>query len=193
MATGPPDVVDIMAGDALTCYLGDMYDPSILNQLVPGSYTVKAVYSQNIPELIVGSPPLWTGSVELNTSIINLYKFTGFLPPVDNPPVWNVAKAGQTIPLKWQLENVNGPYRETSSVVSITAGGVPFPIPTEAVLDTISIYDEDNTSALQCYTDTGMCHYNWKTPKSYANGCATLTLKLDDGTERKANFQFKAK
>ena len=33
--------------------------------------------------------------------------------------------------------------------------------------------------------------YVWKTDKAWKGKCATLTLKLDDGTEHTALFQFK--
>jgi hypothetical protein len=36
-------------------------------------------------------------------------------------------------------------------------------------------------------TDT----YVWKTSKNWKGKCGTFTLKLDDGTEHTADFQFK--
>jgi hypothetical protein len=193
-AYGPDDVGTIAADSTLTCSLGDMYDPSILNQLPPGQYTVKATYSNYIPiNLDLDHPgTLWTGAVELTSAPIPLYKFTGFFPPVDNPPVWNVAKAGQTIPVKWKIEDQNGPGN-AGMVVSITGKPILCPGASEMTPDDIEVYDPDSQgSLLQCSSD-GSCQYDWKTLKGYANNCYTLVLKLTDSTERTANFLFKSK
>jgi hypothetical protein len=40
-------------------------------------------------------------------------------------------------------------------------------------------------------TTTDQYNYVWKTENSWKNTCRQLTLKLNDGTEHKANFKFK--
>jgi hypothetical protein len=37
----------------------------------------------------------------------------------------------------------------------------------------------------------GYYHFNWATPRAYANSCKTLTLKLGDGAVHTALFKFK--
>jgi len=41
------------------------------------------------------------------------------------------------------------------------------------------------------YTGNGSWHFNWKTPKSYANQCRIMTVTLNDGSTRDADFKFK--
>jgi hypothetical protein len=197
-AYGPGDVGDIAAGDKLVCSLGDMYDPSVLNQLVPGTYTVKATYSNYIPihpnlDQTERPKALWTGAIEFISEPISLslYKFTGFLPPVDNLPVWNVAKSGQTIPVKWKVQDETG-SGNAGMVASIKAKPILCP-GSDVTGDDIEIYDpQAQTSFLQCYSD-GNCQYDWKTPSGYGGLCYTLELKLKDQTERTAKFMFKKK
>jgi uncharacterized repeat protein (TIGR02543 family) len=202
-AYGWSDVGNINAGDTLVCNLGDMYDPRILNQLISGSYTVKVTYAQHIPfNLNLNDPkPLWTGAIDLtpvSKTTISLYKFNGFLPPIDNPPVWNIAQAGRTIPIKWQLEGESGlPWDKeatlTATVVGSNTSVFSCPGSTVEIEDNIESYSDNTQSILKCDPVTGTCQYNWKTSKTYAGLCGSFTLKLSDGTERKANFEFKTK
>src|SRR5205823_11752856 len=45
-----------------------------------------------------------TKTVSINVN----YTFIGFLQPIDNLPIINSVKAGQTIPVKWQLKDAAG-------------------------------------------------------------------------------------
>ena len=55
-------------------------------------------------------------------------------------------------------------------------------------LDDIETYSTN--SGLQ-YTGNGSWHFNWKTPKTYANQCRIMTLTLNDGSTHDADFKFK--
>lgn len=115
------------------------------------------------------------------------YNFSGFFQPIDNG-IANAAKAGQTIPVKWRLTDAAGlPVSDTSSFVSITSGSTPGGCGGSA--DAIEMYSVTSTSGLQ-YLGTGNWQYNWKTTKSYAGQCRTLTLNLNDGTSHTASFVF---
>jgi hypothetical protein len=112
--------------------------------------------------------------------------FTGFTAPVDNPPVVNLANAGQTVPLKWRLTYADGsPVTNLTSVTltvlnqSCTSG------PLDAVGDTAI-----STSGLQ-NLGNGYYQYNWKTPKTYTGTCKTLKLDVGDGNAHTALFRFK--
>ncbi|MGH7893884.1 MAG: hypothetical protein ACREQL_04400, partial [Candidatus Binatia bacterium] len=75
-------------------------------------------------------------SVQYNVN----YIFNGFLPPIDNLPVINVANAGRVIPVKWQLKTASGALvSDLSSLVALTQGQIPCDAaPSDIVTDTLS-------------------------------------------------------
>jgi hypothetical protein len=121
-----------------------------------------------------------TGTVECLT-------LTGFSDPIANDAV-NVAKAGQAVPVKWHLaDHAGNAVHDPATFVSLSshaAVGACSGLPTEA----IETYAGE--SGLQ-YLGDGNWQFNWKTPKTYAGQCRTMTLKLNDGTSRSASFEFK--
>jgi hypothetical protein len=131
-----------------------------------------------------------TTSAPVTRSVHVVYDFVtgGFLPPIMNPPQVNSASAGSTIPIKWQLRDVNGNFiTDTKTVQSVTDqtadcaftqpfGSTPIALPTGG---TFLRYD----------TSTNQFVYNWNTPTT--PGCYVFTLTLIDGTQHQAYFNFK--
>jgi hypothetical protein len=115
------------------------------------------------------------------------YGFGGFFSPVDNLPAMNVAKAGQTIPLKWRLTDANG--APILNLASVTIRVTSLSCSVGATADLVEEY-ASGASGLQNLGD-GYYQFNWKTPTSYANSCKTLNLEVGDGVLRTAQFQFK--
>ena len=117
------------------------------------------------------------------------FLFTGFTSPVDNPPILNIAKAGQTIPLKWRITDANGSPITNLTDVTVTATSVACESGTTG--DSIEEYAAGN-DGLQNLGD-GYYQWNWKTPTSYANSCKILRLDFGEsaGSEHTALFQFK--
>jgi len=126
-----------------------------------------------------------TATVQYNVTFL----FTGFTSPVDNPPVMNIAKAGQTIPLKWRITDANG--NPITDLTSVTVTAVSLPCSAGETTDPIEEYAAGE-SGLQNLGD-GYFQWNWKTPKSYANSCKTMRLDLGEGVgfEHIALFQLK--
>ena len=127
-----------------------------------------------------------------NTAVVHYnitFLFTGFFSPVDNNGVRNIAKAGQTIPLKWRITDANG--NPITNLTSVTVTAVSLACSAGTSTDQIEEYAAGN-SGLQNLGD-GYYQWNWKTPKSYANSCKTLRLDLGEGAgfEHIALFQFK--
>lgn len=119
-----------------------------------------------------------------------VYSFDGFFPPVDNPPVFNVGKAGRTYPVKWKLPLCAGgevtrldavvynPPRYRPINCDGTGGGDPLPA------------DDAGASGLRYDTGSGQYIFNWKTSKSFENGCYELLLEFDNGITANALFKF---
>jgi hypothetical protein len=120
------------------------------------------------------------------TSAVATWHFVGFAQPVDNNAVLNVARAGRTVPLKWQLLNAwNNPVTNLAnakvSTQSLTCtNGTP--------TDDIEQYSA-GSSGLQ-NLGGGYYQLNWQTPNSYAGSCKTMLLDIGDGVSHKALFKF---
>ncbi len=118
------------------------------------------------------------------------YEFTGFIPPVDNLPTVNVASAGQTVPLKWSIKDrSNGQYVSDLGVVS--SYGFQGSSCSPGAADTIDTRASARASDLRYSPQEKQIVLNWRTDHSWAGKCGTMTLTLVDGTQHKANFQFK--
>ena len=115
------------------------------------------------------------------------YNYTGFFSPVDNLPIQNKAKAGSAVPVKFSLAGNQGlgifatGYPKSQSIsCSSTA-------PSDAVEETVTA----GNSSLSYDVANDRYTYVWKTTKSWKGSCRQLIVKLNDGSEHKANFIFK--
>jgi len=118
------------------------------------------------------------------------YTFVGFKQPVDNPPTVNTVNSGQTIPQKWQLFNslTGAPISDPTSFVSLTSYQV---LCGSWSGDVSSAVEElaPGSSGLQ-YLGNGSWQWNWQTSKAWAKTCRISVLKLKDGSEHTAKFNF---
>jgi M6 family metalloprotease-like protein len=110
------------------------------------------------------------------------YQFTGFAPPLANPPEWNVATAGATIPVKFSLAGDHG--------LDVLATGFPQAQPVTC---------ETGTPTETPGTVTGTLHYDatddqyiflWRTDRNPATSCVRLDLRLIDGTTHSTYVTF---
>jgi hypothetical protein len=121
------------------------------------------------------------------------YTFSGFFAPVDNPPMVNTVKAGQTVPVKWRVMDANGQPVASLATKTFTSTGIN--CSSLAGEPESAIEPSSGTSGWQ-YLGNGYWQYNWKTSSGYANTCRTmvLTISSDSGTattQYTANFKFK--
>ena len=158
-----------------------------------GSHTLKATATDNAGN---------TATKEI-TYTVNPYTLNGFFQPVDmgikgntdlgsgsntGSEVNNIAKAGQTVPLKFKVFNGAIELTDTSVVKSlvqqITCGqlsGDPE--------DIIENYATGGTS-LRYDTTGGQFIFNWQTPKN-AGGCYKVTMTTKDNSFITAYFTLR--
>jgi hypothetical protein len=116
-----------------------------------------------------------------------IYDFGGFYPPVNPAPAVNQAKAGSSVPLKFSLGGDQG--------LNVIEAGYP----ASQTVDCSALAPLGESVATKTAGKDGLSYnpgsswygYVWKTEKAWAGSCQLLTLKLVDGTEHLAYFQFK--
>ena len=115
------------------------------------------------------------------------YRFTGFFNPLENPPVRNSARAGQVLPVRFDLAGAHG--------LDVLPGGHALSVPTSCAGETVNDIPEETESAgnsqLSYDADTGLYQYTWKTDRNWRGTCRTLLLRLDDGSQHRAMFSFR--
>jgi hypothetical protein len=117
------------------------------------------------------------------------YAFSGFRPPIDNPPTINVANAGRTIPVKWQLRTASGGFiRSLAAVKKITVTVIDC---ANRPADVLPDQPAGSTSGLTYDTAGEQFQFNWVTQRSWAGTCRRLTIELDDGAKPFADFSFR--
>jgi Tol biopolymer transport system component len=125
------------------------------------------------------------------------YVFSGFLSPVDAPPLVNKMAAGAAVPVKFRLTDVNGVQVTTTAAVA--AGTTTAPNPSSQKVNCVTGATEDlveqtvtaGSSSLRYDAVAQQFVYTWKTDKAWANSCRVFEIKFADGTIHKANFSLK--
>ena len=172
---------DQVGGTGLASCVGDVADGSAIDTLSVGAKTFMVDAEDH-----AGNP----ASATHNYTVV--YDFTGFFAPVDNPGpappfVFNVAKAGSAIPVKFSLGGDQG--------LNIFAAGYPKSQPiycdASATYDGIEETVTAGSSSLSYDATTDRYTYVWKTEKAWANTCRKLTVRLNDGTDHVAYFNLK--
>jgi uncharacterized repeat protein (TIGR01451 family) len=116
-----------------------------------------------------------------------LYNFTGFFSPVNNLPMLNTVNAGKAIPVKFSLSGNKGLTIFAASSPYSTAINCDGTAPQSEVEETVTA----GGSSLSYNASSDQYHYVWKTENSWAGTCRQLVIKLNDGSEHKANFKFR--
>ena len=113
------------------------------------------------------------------------YAFSGFQPPIANPPAINTVKAGSSIPVKFSLGGDRGLdvlFRTPTSTGFTCQGGAP-----SGDLETVPA----GQSGLAYDPVTDTYTYVWKTLKAWSSTCRELDVTFRDGTYRTADFAFR--
>lgn len=123
-----------------------------------------------------------------NLGTSSSFNFSGFRQPVDNPPTINIVKAGSAVPVKFSLGgnqglNIFAPgYPASQTITCDTA------VPADAIEQTVTA----GGSSLAYDATADQYIYVWKTDKGWASAstCRELVVRLSDGSEHTALFQF---
>jgi hypothetical protein len=147
-------------------------------------------YEMGYPDLQPGFTSGTLGNTTSNAVLVPTtvsFTFSGFFPPISNPPVLNMAKAGQAIAVKFSLHGNQG--------LNIFVTGYPksqeVRCDTDAPLNDAQATDTAGGSSLTYDPSTDQYTYAWKTAKSWGGTCRQLIVQLTNGTDHVANFQFK--
>lgn len=116
------------------------------------------------------------------------YQFVGFLSPLENPPVVNMAKAGRTIPVKFQLIDEYGSY--ISDLGAVT--GIWYQATPCGGTSQNEVYgtDTSGSSGLRYDMDANQFIYTWKTEKGIT-GCFSLIMELYGFDQHVVDFELK--
>jgi len=129
----------------------------------------------------------WTYNTNYWVTPLWAYAFSGFYQPVDNGGVWNKAKAGSAIPVKFSLDGYHGLSILKDGYPRVTSVACPNgATPTDVIEETTSA----GSSGLTYDPSAGQYVYVWKTNKSWAGKCYSFELGLIDDTSRTFFVQF---
>lgn len=155
-----------------------------------GTVATSSVGAKNVTFTAVDSAD---ASVTKNCAYSVIYDFDGaggFQSPIDDPPTLNTAKAGSTIPIKWQMPDGQGGFIcDVSAVASIQFQRASCTNFSSSPADPIETTDAAGNSGLRC--ESGQYVYNWKTSNAQSGKCYASILTLNDGTQHRANFFLK--
>ena len=121
-----------------------------------------------------------------------IWDWSGFFQPVDMNGVLNRAKAGSAIPVKFSLDGAPVAGSNTGQGLAIL---VSEPATTAlscsgGTADEVEETLTSTNSGLKYDVAADQYVYVWKTASAWAGQCRQLIVKLADGTEQRANFQF---
>jgi hypothetical protein len=152
--------------------------PSSGSTFAPGTTTVSCTSTD-------GAGNTTTGSFTVTVT----FGWNGFFAPVDNNGTVNVIKAGQSVPLKWNVPNGSGGWISSLAIVS-SVKQTTVACQSGATADEIEAPTSGATS-LRYDGTANQYVYNWQSPKTPVGSCYRLSVNLTDGSSRTALFRTK--
>lgn len=126
-------------------------------------------------------------ATETRSYTVMAWTLSGFYPPIDMNGVFNVAKNGGTIPLKFEIFVGGTELTDIANIKSITSALITcdtkLPSGEEVLLPT-------GGTVLRYDLDEGQFIFNWNTPTTPAT-CYRVTLTALDGSSLVAYFKLK--
>lgn len=128
-----------------------------------------------------------SGTVCATTLAGATYTIDGFYKPIDNLPTVNGAKAGSTIPIKFNVL-LRGVIQSDTSLVHTIIQTTPCTAGADTDMLTTAELSSGNTT-LRFDSTAQQMIFNWKTPKT--PGCYLVTINVTDATPLTAKFLLK--
>ena len=153
-----------------------------VSQATGGTYSVQSLAGGALTLTVDGlSSTLAPGA----TRAVAPWDFVGFGLLLRNPPTVNAVTAGQLVPLTWRLLDAQGKPVTRIPSVRLTARSLACSAGSSATLA--------SEATLGGLVNLGRGYYllTWRTPRSYARSCKTLSLDIGDGVTHDALFRFK--
>lgn len=133
----------------------------------------------------------WNSANKVLTISVNgsspSFDFAGFFAPILNVPAINSSKAGAAIPVKFDLNGDRG--------LAIFASGYPKskPVACDAGAPVGAVEETVTAGGSRLVFDAASSQYVyiWKTEPAWAGTCRELVLRLTDGSDHLAVFQFR--
>ncbi len=194
-ATDPTDISFSGITDSASFYFGDVPAQSSLGCTAEDATSGLASCSISGYSNAVGTHTLTAtatdkaGNSDTKTLTYEVLPWTikGFYSPVDMQGTLNIAKAGSTVPLKFEVFKGD---RELTNVGSVRETFTQkMTCPTTGPIDPIEKYATGKTS-LRYDTTAGQYVFNWQTPKA-PGSCYEVTMSTKDGSKITAYFQLK--
>jgi uncharacterized repeat protein (TIGR01451 family) len=189
VVTPPPDVLATVTGNLTAVALG----VATASDLVDG---VLAATASNVGPFPPGTNTItWTavdahGNRGATTQKVVLHfavsAFLGDLLPL---PATNVARAGSSVPVRWQISDGSGGFiRDLSAVAAVRFAQTACD---QTSSETTVQADTSGNSGLRYDAASEQYQFNWQTDRDMAGRCFLFILELADGTTHEARFRLR--
>ena len=157
--------------------LAAVYDPATNRMTIFGGVTNPLTYHNDA----------WVLDCANGVSCQPQYQFTGFLSPLTNG-VLNEARAGRTVPIKWQLQDFSGNFVTALTAVTGTTSA-NLVCGTETTGTEVPT-DTSGMSGLHYDFTSNQFIYAWQTDQSWTGSCRRFFLSLHDGSTHTVDFKL---
>jgi hypothetical protein len=167
---------DEQGGSGLASCTGTVATGTSIDTASVGSHTFSVQAADNAGN---------TASKSVSYQVV--YNWSGFFQPIDNLPTVNSVKAGSAIPVTFSLGDDYGLSIFAAGYPKVQQAACASGAATDEVEQTITV----GASGLSYDAATEQYSYTWKTDKKWAGTCRQLVVRLIDGSEHSASFQFR--
>jgi Tol biopolymer transport system component len=172
---------------SFACSDAGILDSCTATPLLPGGLLDTSELGSQVLTITATDLSGQTQTLEIPYEVVQ-WNFTGFLPPILNPPALNTVKAGSVVPIKFSLGVDAG--------LDIFADDFPasrrIDCGTDEPLEPLTVEGPGRTQ-LSYNASTNQYLLNWKTDSKWAttSPCRELVVTLKDGQMAHAFFKFK--